>query len=205
MNQAERLRYRCAWTGDDADTVAYHDREWGVAVVDDRRLFEFLILEGAQAGLSWLTILKRRPAYRRAFDNFDAARVARYDHQKRQALMADPGIIRNRLKIEAAITNARAFVALQQAHDGFGRYLWRFVDGRPLVNRWRSLEEVPAQTPRSQSLSRDLKQHGFKFVGPTICYALMQAVGLVNDHLVTCFRHGQVQAESATILSGLSL
>jgi DNA-3-methyladenine glycosylase I len=203
--KADKTRYRCAWAGDDAEYVVYHDREWGLAVVDDRRLFEFLILEGAQAGLSWLTILKRRSAYRRAFDHFDPARVARYDDEKRRALLTDAGIIRNRLKIEAAISNARAFLSVQESHNGFFRYLWQFVDGRPLVNQWRTLNEVPAQTALSHQLSRDLKQRGFKFVGPTICYALMQAVGMVNDHLAACFRYQAVQAESSVILSTVGL
>jgi DNA-3-methyladenine glycosylase I len=184
---------RCAWVTTDPDYIAYHDNEWGVPEHDDQRLFEFLILEGAQAGLSWLTILKKRTNYRRAMDAFDPARVARYDEGRIAALIANPGLVRNRLKIEAAVVNARAFLRVQDAYGSFDRYLWRFVDGRPRQNRWRTLKDVPASTPASEAMSRDLRKRGFKFVGPVICYALMQAVGMVNDHTVDCVRHAEVR------------
>jgi len=190
---------RCHWCGDDPLYVAYHDNEWGVPLHDDRALFEFLILEGAQAGLSWITILKKRDNYRAAFDGFDPQRVARYDQRQVQRLLNDPGIVRNRLKIASAINNARKFLDLQEefgGEGGFSAYLWRSVDGRQVHNNWRSQAELPAQTPLSVALSKDLTRRGFKFVGPTICYSLMQAVGLVNDHLVDCFRHRELQQES---------
>jgi DNA-3-methyladenine glycosylase I len=171
--------------------IRYHDEEWGVPVHDDRRLFEFLVLEGAQAGLSWETILKKRPAYRAAFDNFDAAVIARYGARKIGQLLGDPGIVRNRLKIASAVVNAKAFLAVQDEFGSFDAYVWRFVDGRPKVNAWRSLKEVPARTAESDALSKDLKRHGFTFVGSTICYAFMQATGLVDDHTVDCFRRLQ--------------
>jgi len=180
---------RCAWAKGDL-YIQYHDREWGVPVHEDRRLFEFLILEGAQAGLSWLTILKKRERYRRVFDQFDAAKVARYGPRKLRALLADPGIVRNRPKLESAVQNARAFLAVQNEFGTFDRYVWRFVGDEPLRNRWKSLKEVPARTRESDALSRDLLQRGFKFVGSTICYAFMQAVGMVNDHTRNCFRYG---------------
>ena len=180
---------RCPWAGTDPLYVAYHDDEWGVPVHDDRTLFEVLILEGAQAGLSWITILRKRDAYRRAFAGFDPAAVAAFDEAKSAALLADPGIVRNRLKVRAAVDNARAFLAVQGEFGSFDAYVWRFVGGRPLVNHWTTLAEVPAETAESRALSADLKRRGFRFVGPTIMYAYMQAVGLVNDHLVTCFRH----------------
>ncbi|MCL4682581.1 MAG: DNA-3-methyladenine glycosylase I [Rhodocyclaceae bacterium] len=183
---------RCPWCGEDPLYVAYHDAEWGVPVHDDRRLFEFLILEGAQAGLSWITILRKREAYRRAFAGFDAEKVARYGAREAKRLLADPGIVRNRLKIEAAIANARRFLEVQETFGSFDAYVWRFVDGRPIVNRWKSLAQVPAATRESEALSRDLKARGFRFVGPTICYAHMQATGMVNDHLVGCFRHAEL-------------
>ena len=182
-------RIRCAWCGDDPLYQAYHDSEWGVPVHDDRLLFEFLILEGAQAGLSWLTILRKRDNYRRAFDGFDAARMARYGGDKHAALLADPGIVRNRLKIDAAVVNARAFLAVQEQYGSFDAYVWRFVGGRPRINAPRSLQEVPARSAESDALSKDLAQRGFKFVGSTICYAFMQAVGMVNDHTTDCFRY----------------
>lgn len=185
-------RPRCPWRGMDDLYIAYHDQEWGVPVHDDRRLFEFLILEGAQAGLSWRTILGRRDAYRRAFAGFDPEQVARFDEAHVAALMADPGIIRNRAKIEAAVANARAFLAVMEAFGTFDAYIWRFVDGRPRINAWRRLEEVPDTTPESEAMSRDLRRRGFRFVGPTICYAFMQAVGMVNDHLVSCFRYREL-------------
>jgi DNA-3-methyladenine glycosylase I len=179
---------RCDWAGTDPLYVRYHDVEWGVPVHDDRRLFEMLILEGAQAGLSWITILRKRPAYRAAFDRFDARRIARYGAAKRRALMRNPGIVRNRLKIKAAVTNARAFLAVKKEFGSFDAYIWRFVGGRPRVNRPRSMKQVPARTPESDAMSRDLKARGFTFVGSTICYAFMQAVGLVNDHAAGCAR-----------------
>ncbi|MEW6490785.1 MAG: DNA-3-methyladenine glycosylase I [Thermodesulfobacteriota bacterium] len=182
---------RCPWAAT-ALSLAYHDREWGVPIHDDRLLFEFLVLEGAQAGLSWETILKKRPRYRVVFDGFDPAAVARYGDRKTAALLADPGIVRNRLKVSAAVANARAFLAVRQEFGSFDAYLWRFVGGAPRQNAWRRLEEVPAETQESQALSRDLKSRGFRFVGPTICYAFMQAVGMVNDHLATCFRHEEL-------------
>jgi len=180
---------RCAWCGDDPLYLLYHDEEWGVPVHDEHRHFEFLILEGAQAGLSWLTILRKREHYRKVFADFDPARVARYDRRRVERLLQDPGIVRNRLKVEAAVGNARAFLAVQEEFGGFDTYVWRFVDGSPIQNHWRSLQEVPAATAQSEALSKDLKRRGFTFVGPTIVYAHMQAVGMVNDHLVECFRH----------------
>ena len=183
---------RCGRAGPDPLYVAYHDDEWGVPLHDERALFELLILEGAQAGLNWLTILKTLVGYRAAFDNFDAARIATYDDVKIAALLADPGIVRNRLKVQAAITNARACLALRDAGGGLDAYLWDFVDGAPITNRWRSLEEVPASTALSDRVSKDLKSRGFKFVGPTIVYAYLQSAGLVNDHVVDCFRHAAV-------------
>ncbi|MBK7217645.1 MAG: DNA-3-methyladenine glycosylase I [Candidatus Promineofilum sp.] len=184
---------RCPWATSDPLYVAYHDDEWGVPVHDDRTLFEFLILEGAQAGLSWITILRKRDAYRRAFANFDPAAVAAFDEERIAALLADPGIVRNRLKIRAAVDNARAFLAVQRELGSFNAYVWGFVGGQPIVNQWQSLREVPAETAESRALSADLKRRGFRFVGPTIIYAYMQAVGMVNDHLVTCFRHAPVR------------
>jgi len=185
---------RCGWCGTDPLYVAYHDDEWGVPVRDDRILFEFLILEGAQAGLSWITILRKREAYRRAFDGFDPQQVARYDGRRMRALLGNEGIVRNRQKIEAAVANARAFLEVQQAFGSFSAYAWRFVGGAPRKNAWTSVNQVPAVTPEAEALSRDLKARGFRFVGPTICYAHMQATGMVNDHLVSCFRHGDVGA-----------
>lgn len=182
---------RCDW-GEDPALQRYHDTEWGVPLHDDRRLFEFLILEGAQAGLSWATILKKRPAYRAAFDDFDPLKVAAYDEQKITALLANPGIVRNRRKIEAAVQNARVFLRLQEAYGSFDAFLWRFVDGKPVQNRWQSPAELPAQTETSRALSRELQRCGMSFVGATICYAFMQAVGMVNDHVVSCFRHAEV-------------
>ena len=183
---------RCAWARDEL-SVAYHDNEWGVPVHDDRRLFEFLILEGAQAGLSWITILKKRPAYRKAFDRFDARKVARYDAAKVAALLADPGIVRNRLKIASAVANARAFLAVRKECGSFDRYIWGFVDGRPVQNCRRPGEVLPARTPQSDAMSKDLASRGFKFTGSTICYAFMQATGMVNDHSTDCFRYRELQ------------
>jgi DNA-3-methyladenine glycosylase I len=182
---------RCPWAKNDL-YIEYHDREWGVPVHDDRLLFEFLILEGAQAGLSWETILKKRSHYRQAFDQFQAALIAKYDRKKRRQLLSNPGIIRNALKIEAAIQNAKAFLAVQKEFGTFDHYIWSFVGLQPKQNAWRSTKEVPNQTPESDAMSKDLKKRGFKFVGGTICYAFMQAVGMVNDHLVDCFRHEEV-------------
>jgi DNA-3-methyladenine glycosylase I len=183
---------RCAWVGDDPFYRAYHDKEWGIPVHDDNLLFEFLTLEGAQAGLSWLTILRKRSGYREAFAGFDPEVVARFDGAKVAELLANPGIVRNRLKVESTITNARAFLAVQQEFGSFDAYQWRFVDGRAIRNAWKTIGEVPASTPVSDALSRDLKQRGFRFVGSTICYAHMQAVGMVNDHTVDCFRWREI-------------
>jgi DNA-3-methyladenine glycosylase I len=188
-------RSRCPWCLGSEAYIAYHDKEWGVPVHEDRMLFELLILEGAQAGLSWSTILNKRPKYRRAFDQFDARKVARYSAKDVARLLADAGIVRNRLKIAAAIGNAQAFLALQKEFGSFDRYIWRWVGGRPMQNRRRSVKHVPASTPESDAMSKDLRQRGFKFVGTTICYAYMQATGMVNDHLLGCFRHAQVQGK----------
>lgn len=185
---------RCPWCGDDPLYVAYHDREWGVPVHDDRRLFEFLILEGAQAGLSWITILKKRDNYRKAMDGFDIATVAAYGEAEVARLLNDPGIVRNRLKIRATIANARAVLAIQKEFGSFSEYLWRFVDHRPLLNHWRTLSEVPARTTLSDAIGKDLKKRGCSFVGSTIIYSLMQATGMVNDHLIDCFRHREIAA-----------
>jgi DNA-3-methyladenine glycosylase I len=186
-------RRRCPWGESHPLYVPYHDREWGKPLHDDHRFFELLVLEGAQAGLSWLTILKKRDAYRKAFDRFDPRKVARYDANKVARLLADAGIIRNRLKIEAAITNARAFLAVQREFGSFDAYVWRFVGGKPIHNRRRSVKEVPARSAESDAMSEELRRRGFRFVGSTICYAFMQAAGMVNDHLVTCFRHHEVR------------
>jgi len=183
---------RCAWCGSDPQYIAYHDQEWGVPLYDDRRLFEMLILEGVQAGLSWLTILKKRQEYRSAFDNFDPQKVARYDSNKIRELLSNKGIIRNRLKIEAAVQNGRAFRTVQKEFGSFATYMWSFVGGKPIKNGWKNETEIPAQTKESIRLSSDLKSRGFKFVGPRICYAFMQAVGMVNDHTVECFRYDEV-------------
>lgn len=183
---------RCAWAERSPLEQAYHDSEWGTPVHDDRLLFEFLMLEGAQAGLSWITILRKRDAYRTAFDGFDPERVARYDETKIGELLANPGIVRNRLKITAAVNNAKRFLAIKERFDSFDAYLWRFVDGRPRQNAWRSMAEVPARTAESDALSKDLEKRGFRFVGSVICYAYMQAVGMVNDHTVDCFRWEQL-------------
>jgi DNA-3-methyladenine glycosylase I len=183
---------RCEWARTEP-SVAYHDKEWGVPVHDDRALFELLILEGAQAGLSWETILRKRDNYRVAFDNFDPRAVARYDQRKLEELLANSGIVRNRLKISAAIQNARAFLAVQSEFGSFDAYVWRFVGGRPRRNTWRTWKQVPDRTDESDALSKDLVRRGFKFVGSTICYAFMQAVGMVNDHRVKCFRHREIE------------
>jgi len=192
---AEAVKPRCAWPANDPHMLRYHDQEWGTPVHDDRKHFEFLILEGAQAGLSWRTVLHKRAAYRVAFANFDPRRVARFDARKVKALLKNAGIIRNRLKIESAISNARAFLAIQKEFGSFDRYVWQFVGGRPIVNRWTTLRQLPARTPESDALSADLRKRGFRFVGSTIVYAHMQATGLVNDHLLHCFRHRTLAAQ----------
>jgi DNA-3-methyladenine glycosylase I len=185
---SSKLRVRCAWSGSDPIYIGYHDREWGVPVYDDRTLFEFLVLEGAQAGLSWITILRKRDAYRKAFAGFDPEKVARFNAKKVAVLMQDAGIVRNRLKIESAVKNARAFLAVQEELGSFSEYQWGFVDGQPIQNRHASVKQVPARTPISDAFSKDLKKRGFNFVGSTIVYAHMQAVGMVNDHTNDCFR-----------------
>jgi DNA-3-methyladenine glycosylase I len=188
---------RCAWPRTELD-IAYHDTEWGVPVHDDRRLFEMLILEGAQAGLSWSTILKKRENYRRAFDDFDAEKIARYDARKVKSLLADAGIVRNRLKIAATIQNAKVFLAVQKESGSFDQYIWQFVGGKPIQNRRKSLKEIPPRTPESDAMSKALLKRGFKFVGSTICYAYMQAVGMVNDHASDCFRYKQCGAHGSS-------
>jgi DNA-3-methyladenine glycosylase I len=183
------MRIRCAWCpADNPLYIQYHDEEWGVPVHDDRKLFEMIILDGAQAGLSWLTILKRREGYREAFDQFDAKKVAKYDAKKKAALMKNPGIIRNRLKIEAAVANAKAFLEVQKEHGTFDRYIWSFVGGKTKRNHRKTRADIPTTSPEAEAMSRDLKKRGFRFVGPTICYAFMQAAGLVDDHTADCFR-----------------
>ncbi len=185
---------RCDWVPEgDAAYVAYHDLEWGVASHDDRHLFEMLTLEGAQAGLSWATILAKRDGYRSAFAEFDAARVARFDRRRTERLLRDPGIVRNRLKVESTVNNARRIREVEKECGGLAGYLWQFVDGTPIVGRWRSVAEIPAQTAASKAMSKDLKRRGFRFVGPTVCYALMQAVGMVNDHTTACFRYKELR------------
>ena len=186
------VKKRCWWCGEDQLYQQYHDLEWGVPVHDDRLLFEFLCLEGAQAGLSWITILRKRDNYRRVFDNFDASKIARYQDKKIAALLQDPGIVRNRLKVNGFVKNARAFLELLEQGKTLNEYLWEFVDGRPLQNTWRSIDQVPATTEISDKMAKDLKKRGFTFVGSTICYAFMQAAGLVNDHTVDCFRHAEL-------------
>lgn len=183
------MKQRCWWANGDPLMIAYHDTEWGTPTHDDRALFELLVLEGAQAGLSWLTILRKRAAYRAAFARFDPEAVARFDAVRRRRLLRDPGLVRNRLKIESAVTNARALLAVREEFGSFDAYVWRFVDGTPIRKTRRTPKDVPAETPESRVLSKDLRRRGFAFVGPTICYAFMQAAGLVDDHLVTCFRH----------------
>lgn len=185
---------RCKWASSDLSYILYHDQEWGVPVHDDQKLFELLILEGAQAGLSWLTILRKRDAYQEAFDQFDPELVAKYTLSKQQALLQNPGIVRNRLKVRSAINNAQAFLKVQAEFGCFDDYLWSFVDGKPIQNNWCHADDVPASTPLSDQLSKDLKKRGFSFVGTTICYAFMQAVGMVNDHTTDCFRHQPLQS-----------
>jgi DNA-3-methyladenine glycosylase I len=192
MDRDQRTK-RCTWVGmDDPLMLEYHDREWGVPVHDDRRHFEFLLLEGAQAGLSWSTVLRKREGFRRAFSDFDPEKVARYTDKRIQKLLTNPAIIRNRMKIEAAVRNARAFLAVQREFGSFDVYCWRFVDGRPRLNRWKSTKQIPASSRESDAFSKDLQRRGFSFVGSTIIYAHMQAVGMVNDHLVGCFRYRQI-------------
>lgn len=187
---------KCTWALVSPSEEKYHDLEWGVPIFDDRLLFEFLILEGAQAGLSWSTILNKRAGYRIAFDHFDAAQIARYDEQKISRLLANPAIVRNRLKVNAAVSNAVAFLEIQREYGGFNTYIWQFVDGKPQQNTWRDCSEIPVNTPQSDAMSKSLKQRGFKFVGTTICYAFMQATGMVNDHVVDCYRHAEVKSLS---------
>ncbi|WP_034436712.1 DNA-3-methyladenine glycosylase I [Candidatus Contendibacter odensensis] len=187
------LPERCAWCSADPLYVDYHDHEWGVPLHDDHRLFEMLILEGVQAGLSWLTILRKREHYRAAFDDFDPERIARYDAAKIADLLANPGIVRNHLKIAAAIRNAQGYLTIREQQGGFNAFLWRYVEFQPRQNAWPTLVEVPTRTPEAEAMSRDLKRLGFNFVGPTVCYAFMQAVGMVNDHTTNCFRHREVQ------------
>ena len=203
IGMKSEIRNRCAWAKGDR-YIEYHDIEWGVPVHDDRLLFEFLILEGAQAGLSWSTILNKRENYRLAFDNFDARKIAKYNARKIKSLMADAGIVRNRLKIESAIRNAKAFLAVQKEFGSFDKYIWSFVGSAPIQNQRKSLKEIPARTSESDAMSKDLLKRGFKFVGSTICYAFMQAVGMVNDHVIDCFRHAEVQRTSAKIKSPIS-
>jgi DNA-3-methyladenine glycosylase I len=189
-----KTKKRCGWAGtDDLLYLEYHDTEWGVPVHGDRKLFEFLVLEGAQAGLSWRTILLRREGYRRAFAGFDPKKVAAFDRKKIEKLLADPGIIRNRLKVESAVTNAKALLAVQKEFGTFDAYIWSFVGGKPIRSKWRSMAQIPAVTPEAKRMSADLLKRGFKFVGPTICYAYMQAVGMVNDHVVDCFRYSEIR------------
>jgi DNA-3-methyladenine glycosylase I len=192
MSRMERSQSRCTWCLSHPLYISYHDDEWGVQEHDDQRLFEKIVLDGAQAGLSWLTILKKREGYRRAFDGFDAGKIARYSDKKIAQLLTDPGIVRNRLKVNAAVTNARAYLKLKEELGSFDQFLWQFVDGRTIQNRWRSLKQLPARTKESDAMSKALQARGFKFVGSTICYAFMQAVGMVNDHLIGCYRHREL-------------
>jgi len=191
---ASKTKRRCEWGTVSQLYIDYHDNEWGVPIHDDRTLFEFLILEGAQAGLSWETVLKKRENYRKAFSNFDPVKVSRYSDKKVEALMGNKGIIRNRLKITSAINNANRFIEIQKEFGSFDTYIWQFVNGKPITNRFKSIQEIPATTKESDAMSKDLKKRGFKFVGPTICYAHMQATGMVNDHIVGCFRYKEIKA-----------
>jgi DNA-3-methyladenine glycosylase I len=186
------MTVRCEWPGDDPLMTEYHDQEWGVPVHDDRLLFEHLLLDGAQAGLSWRTVLYKREGYRRAFDNFDARKIAAYDGEKLEELLQDASIIRNRQKVNSAIANAKAFLEVQKEFGSFDIYIWSFVGGKTIKNAWQTMSEIPATSPQSEAMSKDLKKRGFKFVGPTICYAFMQAAGMVNDHKVDCFRYDEV-------------
>lgn len=192
VGEEKEVNHRCSWADSDPLYIAYHDQEWGVPLHDDRKFFELLLLEGAQAGLSWLTILKKRENYRKAFDRFDPRKIARYDSKKTRELLQNEGIIRNRLKIESAIENARVFLTVQKEFGTFDRYLWQFIGYKPKQNRWKALKEIPAKTVESDVMSRDLKARGFRFVGSTICYAFMQSAGLVNDHFIHCFRYREV-------------
>ena len=185
------MRQRCDWPGENKLMIEYHDTEWGVPLHDDCKLFEFLLLDNAQAGLSWQTILNKRENYRKAFDNFDPAKIARYNQRKITSLLNNPGIVRNRLKVKSAVTNARVFLEIQAEFGSFDAYIWQFVNGTPIRNRWKNLKDIPATSPESDAMSKDLKKRGFKFVGSTICYAFMQSTGMVNDHLVCCYRHTQ--------------
>ncbi len=187
---------RCEWANKNEIEMSYHDHEWGVPIHDDRSLFEFLVLEGAQAGLSWSTILRKREGYRKAFENFDAKKISRYPEAVVSRLLANPQIIRNRLKVNAIITNARSFLRVQKEFGSFDRYIWRFVNGRPIQNSWKKMTEIPSSSAESETMSKDLKKRGFKFVGTTICYAFMQAVGMINDHVVDCFRYEQLKNRS---------
>lgn len=187
------MKHRCEWAGNDPHYVKYHDEEWGVPVHEDSKLFEMLILEGAQAGLSWITVLRKRENYRKAFDNFNPNKIAKYDAKKTKELLTNEGIIRNRLKIAAAIQNAKSFIEIKKKFGSFDNYIWRFVNYTPRINNWNSLKEIPSRTIESDLMSKDLKKNGFKFVGSTICYAFMQAVGMVNDHTLDCFRHIQLK------------
>lgn len=193
MAPKEEATRRCGWVGPESIYEAYHDDEWGVPVRDDRHLYEMLTLEGAQAGLSWITILKKREGYRRAFEGFDPAKVARYGARERKRLLADAGIVRNRLKVDSTIDNAKVLLEMEKAGESLSEFLWSFVDGKPIQNRWKKLSELPAQTDESRAMSKALKKRGFRFVGPTVCYAFMQAVGMVNDHTVDCYRHQQLR------------
>jgi DNA-3-methyladenine glycosylase I len=190
------MKKRCEWVSSDPLYIEYHDEEWGLPVHDDRKLFEAILLDGFQAGLSWLTILRKRENFRKAFDNFDAKKIADYDGKRVDELLSNVGIIRNRLKVQAAITNAEAFLATQKEFGSFDQYIWRFVHGKPRVNRWKRMQDLPASTAESDAMSADLRKRGFKFVGSTICYAFMQAVGMVNDHTVDCFRYREVMQAS---------
>jgi DNA-3-methyladenine glycosylase I len=192
MVKTVSMKTRCEWAGNDPLYVAYHDKEWGVPAHDDRTLFEMLILDGAQAGLSWLTILRKRENYREAYDHFDPGKVAEYDEHKVEELLANAGIVRNRRKVEASIRNAKAFLAIQEEFGSFDAYIWQLVGGQTQVNAWKNLAELPAKTPESEAMSKALVKRGFKFVGPTICYAFMQAAGMVNDHVVDCFRYREI-------------
>lgn len=187
-----RLPTRCEWCTSDPVYIRYHDTEWGVPLFNERKLFEMLILEGAQAGLSWITVLRKRPHYREVFERFDPAKIARFDRRRINSLLKDPGIIRNRLKVEGTVRNARAWLALRESEGSVRDFLWQFVDGQPMHNTWRRMQQVPAQTAQSEAMSKALKKCGFTFVGPTICYAFMQAVGMVNDHTTDCFRHAEL-------------
>lgn len=186
------MKTRCQWCGDDPLYVKYHDEEWGLPLHDDRKLFEFLILEGAQAGLSWITILRKRENYRNAFDNFDPEKIASYNDKKINGLLNNPGIIRNKLKINAAVENAKVFLKVQKEFGTFDKYIWRFVNNKPINNRWKSIGEIPATSKESEIMSKDLKKLGFKFAGSTICYAFMQTIGMVNDHIIDCFRYSEI-------------